>query len=342
MQMMQSRRRFLTHLSLAGAASVIGASRPLCAEDLPETTTVRIGKFLPLNQSRGPATCDPPMYVAGELLRAEGFTDFYVELPYEVDGSTAMVNDELDFDWNFLPRHVALIDTGAPITILAGVHSGCLELIANDSIQTIKDLKGKRVAVYDFTSIPHILVTLMVAYVGIDPENDIQWVIDQDATAMQLFIDGKIDAFLAVPPEPQELRAQNIGHTVLASTVDRPWSEYFCCALTARTEYVTRYPIATKRVLRAVLKAIDLCVANPTAIAQQLVDRGIVARYDYAIQTLSEVRYDRWREFNAEDSVRFYALRMHEAGFIKTNPNKLIAEHTNWRFLDELKRELKT
>ena len=39
--------------------------------------------------------------------------------------------------------------------------------------------------------------------------------------------------------------------------------------------------------------------------------------------------------------MRFYALRLHEAGMIRRSPNQLIAEGTDWRFLDELKRELK-
>jgi len=56
---------------------------------------------------------------------------------------------------------------------------------------------------------------------------------------------------------------------------------------------------------------------------------------------LKDVRYDVWREYDAEDAVRFYALRMREAGFIKSTPQKIIAESTDWRFLDELKRELK-
>ena len=339
MQIVESRRRFLAGAAMAGA--LFGTSRPAHAEPPPETTTVRLTKFLPPNKDRGPATCDPPMYVAEELLRAEGFADIYVELPYDADSTALIASGELDFDWNFLPLHIAAIDVGAPITVLAGVHSGCLELIANDSVQNIKDLKGKRVGIFAPTSNHHILVSLMAAYVGLDPVNDIQWVTSQDATAMQLFVEGKIDAFLAAPPEPQELRAQGIGHTVLASTLDRPWSQYFCCMLTGRTEYVSRYPIATKRVLRALLKATDLCVSDPRGIAKQLVDRGIIARYDYAIQTLTEVRYDRWRDFDPEDTVRFYALRMHEAGFIKSDPNKIIAEGTDWRFLDELKRELK-
>ena len=39
--------------------------------------------------------------------------------------------------------------------------------------------------------------------------------------------------------------------------------------------------------------------------------------------------------------MRFYALRLHEVGMIKSPPNKLIAEATDWRFLNEIKRELK-
>jgi NitT/TauT family transport system substrate-binding protein len=39
--------------------------------------------------------------------------------------------------------------------------------------------------------------------------------------------------------------------------------------------------------------------------------------------------------------LRFYALRLYEVGMIKTNPNKLIAQGTDWRFLNELKKELK-
>ena len=79
---------------------------------------------------------------------------------------------------------------------------------------------------------------------------------------MQLFVDGKIDAFLGIPPEPQELRARKIGHMIVNSAVDRPWSQYFCCMLAANTDFVHKYPVATKRVMRAILKAADLCVRS--------------------------------------------------------------------------------
>jgi NitT/TauT family transport system substrate-binding protein len=71
------------------------------------------------------------------------------------------------------------------------------------------------------------------------------------------------------------------------------------------------------------------------------VELGFTPRYDYALQTLQEVPYNKWREYDPEDTIRLYALRMREAGLMKSGPNKIIAEATNWRFLNELKRELK-
>ena len=181
----------------------------------------------------------------------------------------------------------------------------------------------------------------MAAHVGLDPMKDIHWVTDAAAKPSQLFVDGKVDAFLGTPPEPQELHARNIGHVVFNSSVDRPWSQYFCCTLGGNQGFVRKYPVATKRMIRAVLKAADFCATDPVRAAQGLVDRGFTPRYDYAFEALRAISYDKWHEYDAEDTIRFYALRMHEAGMIKATPQKIIADGTDWRFLNELKRELK-
>jgi NitT/TauT family transport system substrate-binding protein len=56
---------------------------------------------------------------------------------------------------------------------------------------------------------------------------------------------------------------------------------------------------------------------------------------------LRALPYGRWRDADPEDTLRFYALRLHEVGMIKTTPQKLIARNSDWRFLNELKKELK-
>jgi NitT/TauT family transport system substrate-binding protein len=335
MQIIQSRRRFLA-ASFATATGLVTAPSSLHAEPPPETTTVRLPRWI------GAAYCWAAEYFAEDLLRAEGFTDVrYIQGDPKVDQSVWIAHGETDFSINHPPLQIMSIDAGVPIKVLGGLHSGCLELIANESVRSVADLRGKRVGVDLPNSTAHVMLSVMAAWVGLDPAKDIQWVFEQ-YKPVNSFIEGKIDAFLGAPPRPQELRAKKIGHVILNTTTDRPWSQQFCCMISATSEFVKNYPVATKRVLRAIFKAADVCVSNPTLVAQQLVERGFLASYDNASRTLADIRYDRWRDYDAEDSLRFYALRMQETGIIKSAPQKIIAEGTDWRFLDELKRELKT
>jgi NitT/TauT family transport system substrate-binding protein len=332
--MVQSRRWFLAGLSAAGAAGLIGRSQSASSEPALETTSIRLSKI--------PGICIAPQYVAEELLRDEGFTDVrYVSLEAGTAVAEAMGRGELDISLNFAPPYLVAIDTGAPITIIAGVHIGCFELFARGDISSIVGLKGKSVGVQGLGSSPHLFLTSMAAHVGLDPLKDINWITTPSIKPMELFVQGKIDAFLGFPPEPQALRAGKIGRVVVSSAVDRPWSQYFCCMLAGHSEYVRKHPEATKRALRAILKATDLCVSAPTRAAQRIVDGGFSARYDYALQTLQEIPYGKWREYDPEDTMRFYSLLLHEAGTIKSAPNKIIAAGSDWRFWTEVKRELK-
>ncbi|HEY4860407.1 MAG TPA: ABC transporter substrate-binding protein [Xanthobacteraceae bacterium] len=335
MYMMQDRRRFLATLSSAGAASLIGARSSFAQEAPPETTTVRLAKIAGI--------CIAPQYVADELLRAEGFTDIrFVATDAGIPAALSLARGEVDFTANYAPTFIIPIDAGEPITIVGGEHIGCFELFAREGIRSIPDLKGKNVGVQSLGSSQHTFLSTMAAHVGLDPAKDIHWITSSSPKPMQLFADGKIDAFLGFPPDPQELRARNIGRVIVNSSIDRPWSQYYCCMLAAHRDYVRAHPVATKRVLRAVIKATDLCVTQPEQVAQRIVDGGFTARYDFALQSLKEIQYRKWRDYDAEDTIRFYALRLREAGMIKSSPGKILADGADWRFFNELKRELKS
>ena len=334
MQSTQTRRRLLATLSSAMAAGLIGSAKVGAQERPPETTTVRLGKIYGI--------CIAPQYVAEDLLRAEGFTDIrYVATNTGVSAALALAHGEIDFTANYAPPMAISIDSGEPITIIGGEHVGCFEVFAKEGIRSVADLKGKNVGVQSIGSSQHVFLSVIAAHVGLDPAKDIHWITSTSPKPMELFADGKIDAFLGLPPEPQELRARNIGRVIVNSVLDRPWSQYFCCVLAANREYIRKYPIATKRVLRAIVKAVDLCATEPARVARQIVDAGFTPSYDYALQTIKEIPYVRWREYDPADAVRFYALRLREAGMIKSNPNKILADGTDWRHWNELKRELK-
>jgi NitT/TauT family transport system substrate-binding protein len=334
MNLIPSRRSFLAGLSATGIADVFARGVASAAEGELETASV---VFV-----NAPGICIAPQYVAESLLRGEGFTDFrYVDSLPGLDATRKLADGKADFCLEFQTGYIIPLDEGAPIKVLAGVHVGCYELFAHEGIRSIVDLKGKRVGIgQGYGSDPHVFASVMATYVGLDPVRDIEWFQSREQP-FDLFLEGKIDAFVTFPPEGQRLRGAKVGHVLVNSLVDRPWSQYFCCMLAARAEYAERYPVATKRVLRAILKGADICASDPDAAAQIMIDRDYVPDDDFTRQAVKEMRYREWRDYDPEDTLRFFSLRLHEVGMIKSSPQDIIDRGTDWRFLNEIRRELK-
>jgi NitT/TauT family transport system substrate-binding protein len=330
-----SRREFVAGLTLAGMAGFFGRrSDRVAAEPPPETTRLRIAQL--------PSTCRSPEWIADDLLRAEGFTDVqYTPTAGTLGVERALASGETDISGHFAAPVILRVEAGDPIVMLAGEHVGCFELLANDRVRSIRDLKGRTVAVPELDPSPYAFLASMVAYVGLDPGKDIRWVKHPATESMRLLADGKIDAYLGFPTDPQEFRARKIGRVVVNSALDRPWSQYFCCMLVGNQEFVRKHPAATKRALRAILKAADVCAIEPERVARAIVSRGLARNYDYALEAIKGLPYRKWREFSPEDTVRFYALRLHEAGLIKSTPQRILAQGTDWRLFNELTKELK-
>ncbi len=57
-------------------------------------------------------------------------------------------------------------------------------------------------------------------------------------------------------------------------------------------------------------------------MARFVTDKGFTSRFEYTLQTLKEVPYNKWRVYEPENTMRFFALRLHEAGMIKSTPRR--------------------
>jgi NitT/TauT family transport system substrate-binding protein len=340
MRIVQSRRDFLTALSAVGAVGTLGARSPLANDGPLETTTIRIQR-----EALDNPICLAPEFVAEEQLYAEGFTEVrYVVTRNGPAFTQAYAQGAIDFGFMFAPGAVRRLDDGLPITVVAGVHPGCFELFVHEPVRTVTDLKGRRVGVPDVRGGPaQLYVAIMAAHVGLDPERDIEWITTDDvASPMDLFVRGEIDAYLAFVSDFAQLRDRGAGRSILNMALDKPWSQYFCCLWVGNADFVRDHPVATKRALRAILKATDLCRTEPERAVRRLVERGFIKLpHVGALQALNEIPWASWRDLDPEDSLRFYALWMHEFGQLDSTPNRIIADGTDWRFLDQLKRELK-
>lgn len=330
-----NRREFLTRLAAAGAAGLTGLYGPLvAAEGPPETTTIRL--------SFNTADCLSPLNIADAFLRIEGFTEIqHVKAAGGFSAPQMIANGEVDIASSFVGSVVYHLGAGLPITALGGLHVGCYELFAREPIHGIGDLKGRRVGIQTLSSSGHLYVSIMAKHVGLDPSEDIEWVTSPDGDAMERFAAGETDAFLGFAPEPQELRDRGISRVIINTLTDKPWSNYFCCMIYGNRAWAHNHPVATKRCLRAIFKAAEFCQAEPEKAARQLVDGGFSKRYDYTQQTIQEMPYDLWHEYDSEDTIRFYALRLYESEMLGSTPEAIISEGTDWRFFNELKRELK-
>ena len=215
MPFIQHRRRFLATLSSAATAGLFGGSNGLAEEAPPETTRIRLYDWT--------GVCIAPQFVAEEFLKIEGFTDVQY-LRDEPTGSLPnplLASGAIDINSQFSAPSIIRVEAGDPVVFLGGLHVGCFELFAAENIRAVRDLKGKRIAIPAFGTSQHVFLASILAHVGLDPSRDVNFVTYPAAQSVQLFIDGKIDALLNFPPLPQELRAKNVGHVILNSSVDR-------------------------------------------------------------------------------------------------------------------------
>jgi NitT/TauT family transport system substrate-binding protein len=334
-----SRREFLSKTLLTGTAMYLGLSNDLglaAVEPPPETTTIRF------QQLRSP--CWVPQLVAEPLLRKEGFKDIqYIKHKDPILGKEDIKAGKIDFTADFTGASIRDLVPGSPLVIISGFHAGCYSLIGSDRIKSVRDLKGKKVWAWTNANAgPALFFKSLVSYVGLDPDNDFQYVEVPKDEAIEMFKRGEIDAFMSFPPGPQQLRAAGVGHTLVDTNVDRPWSQYFCCVIIGRRDFIKNNPVATRKVLRSILTANDMVAQDPSMAAQMLVDWKLRKADDqpFVEQAFREIPYDKWRHYSPEDTIRFHALRFKELGIIKYAPHEIIAKNTDWRYLNELKGEL--
>lgn len=331
-----SRREFLGGLALTGAAAIFDWRPELvtaAVEPPPETTRLRIHK--------GKPACWAPMYVAEPLLREEGFTD--VQYVFGLDTAKVSLEGTVDLLGGFSVLSIYNLEhQQIPTKFLSGLHVGCYALIGSTRTRSVRDLKGRTVWAGAVKNAgPHIFFSAIVAYVGMDPRTDVNYAWVEKDEAIRLFQDGKIDALMSFPPGLHEAVHKGIGHLLVDTNVDKPWSQYFCCMVSGHNDFIKKNPVATRRAVRAILKANDIVARDPEMATRILIEKNVIKESEY-MQTLPELKhipYNKWREYNPEDTIRFYAMRMRDIGMIKSNSQQFIDQHTDWRFMKELKKE---
>jgi NitT/TauT family transport system substrate-binding protein len=192
---MMERRAILKALGGGLIGSVLDPPSGFAAEPPPETTRIRLSRY-PFD-----IACLVPLWVAVELLRAEGFEA--VEYVSSKDDSDLLAKGGIDVTFRDAQGLVLGVAERQPLVGLGGMHGGCYELFGSARVRSVAELRGRTVAVANPGR--HAFVAAMASYVGLDPRKDVKIVLTEDAT--QQFVDGKVDAVLDFPPEPHRWTA---------------------------------------------------------------------------------------------------------------------------------------
>lgn len=325
-----------TLLSACGSGSGDGKASEPEQEAPPETTS--IGLFSVPN-----VQCFAALYTAEPFLREEGFTDIRYPKYAPKDFLAAMKAGQIDFGMGYAAAWIPMIETGSPLVMLGGVHVGCWQIFGTGDIKTLRDLKGKTVSIISPQFTDGLFMAMTLNDVGLDINKDVKVVNYLPAENARILSSGEVDAVVAFPPITKDLRVKGIGRVVLNSMVDPPWSNYYCCTAVTTREWMEKHPVATKRALRAIVKGANVIAKDPEGSARFMVDRGYSENFDYTCDILKEIPYTNiWRDFDAVDSVRFYALRMKQAGLIKSTPEEILERGTDFRYLTQLRKELQS
>ena len=308
------------------------------AEPPPETTRLRI-----LLDSNVPVLCWAPEYLAVDFLRMEGFSEIdFVGWTPGMNEAEMLASGNVDLAAPVATDVVVGIDRGLPITALGGLHVGCIEMFAQDRIQSLNDLVGARVLSTHEGGLEYIFISTVLAFVGLDPKLDVEWVFETDyGKWASLFSADKVDLVNAFTSLNYDFRETGVGHVILNTTVDDPWRHFYCCTISGHNDFVRRNPVAVKRAMRAFAKAQDLCALDPDTAARRAVELGATDRLDYARRVMADIPYGAWREFDPAASLRFYALRLREAGMVQSSPREILARGSDFRLLGELRQEMK-
>jgi len=184
------------------------------------------------------------------------------------------------------------------------------------SIQTIKDLRGKRIGVPGMGTPPFIFANRVLGANGIDASKEITWIV-YPAAELGLALDkGEVDAIADSEPIGSLLVAQGKVRNIADQAADAPYKDEYCCAVIVNGKFLARNPKASAAATRALLKAAKWVEANPKAAAKLSVEGGYLAStVDMNTVAISHLRYVP-SVSGAETAVKLASAEMKVAGML--------------------------
>ena len=297
---------------------VIGCSRNN-SNSSAESNKVRVGYI--------GITCEAPIFTAVEkgFFKEEGLDVSLVKCEW-ANYKDILALGGFDITHHLVMYFLKPIEQGLDVKFTGGIHRGCLRVQAakNSNINSIKDLRGKRIGVPGMGTPPFIFANRVLGANGIDPGKEITWRVFP-AGELGLALDkGEIDAVADSEPIGSLLVAEDKVKNVADQAQDAPYKDEYCCAVIVNGKFLAANPKAAAGATRALLKAAKWVETNPAAAARLSVEKGYLASNpELNTVAISHLRYVP-SVSGAEIAVNSAAAEMKTAGML--NPTTDVSE----------------
>jgi NitT/TauT family transport system substrate-binding protein len=269
------RRDFLkTSAALAGAAA-LPAATPARAQT-PEV--IRVGHLVGI--------CMSPLFYADAMgyFKDEGLKVELKHMPNPGDGLAALTSGATNIAHLPFTNSIVAAHNGAPVKVIAGSGAGGIFLVAQGatgikSMDDLKKAKGKGVKIGTMRLNTFELTTYRALVNNGMKYEDFQMVWFNDVLSMAAAFESKaVDLVTHVEPFSTRL-VDKLGGVPIASNRDVWGKDGPDCVTNARADFITQYPDATKKYLRALLRA-DAAIKADMAKAVDVLDAGKYYRVD--------------------------------------------------------------
>jgi NitT/TauT family transport system substrate-binding protein len=259
-------------------------------------------------------TCEAPIYVAVEkgFFKEEGLDVSLIKYSNWATYKDALVLGGFDITHHLIMMFLKPIEQGADVKILAGVHRGCLRVQTSTTggVQTLEDLRGKRIGVPGMGTPPFIFANRALALKGIDPAKEITWKVFPAGELKLALERGDVDAVADSEPIGTILLSSGKVKNVADQATDEPFASEYCCAVVANGKFVANNPKTAAAATRAILKAAKWVEANPRAAATLAVEKKYLASTpEINTVAISHLKYEPSIS-GGEKAVRSAALAM--------------------------------
>jgi NitT/TauT family transport system substrate-binding protein len=166
-------------------------------------------------------------------------------------------------------RWLKPLQEGFDVKLAAGLHGGCLRLLATPTggIKTIADLKGKAIGTSDLGSPDKNFFSIRLAQLGIDPTADVTWKVFPPDLLGAALKRGDVQAISGGDPLIW-LQRKNLKLTQIATNMDGPYAHRTCCVVGLRGSLLREQPYVANTLTRAILEGGRFVADHPDQAAQ--------------------------------------------------------------------------